>query len=990
MTSPGQFDLADLSMLDLFRIEVENHTKVLDKGLVEAENTRSPETIEPLMRAAHSIKGAARIVGLDLVVSLAHAMEDVLSAAQHGKLKLTSSHIDLLLLGNDILVSLASMDANDIPSWLIQERGMVESLAKTLREAEAGIVIDPSLNGGSHPPHGTPHAALPEMERAKPEAKAAAEEPRPAIETYSIEPVAVKERAVKKETGGQFDLADLSMLDLFRIEVENHTKVLDKGLVEAENTRSPETIEPLMRAAHSIKGAARIVGLDLVVSLAHAMEDVLSAAQHGKLKLTSSHIDLLLLGNDILVSLASMDANDIPSWLIQERGMVESLAKTLREAEAGIVIDPSLNGGSHPPHGTPHAALPEMERAKPEVAEEVPGPAIETYSIEPVAVEEGTVKKETPPEKPLPAEKPKTKGEDVSVRVASLSLNRLIGLAGECLVQANLTKPLYSSLLRAKDVHQELTGEMERVYHSLERRKIGRATRERLVDSLGQMDGLLGLINGHIEEFQIFMRSFERLADKLYSEVQEIKMRPFGDGVVGFPRMIRDLSKELGKKVSFRILGESTRVDRDILEKLEAPLTHLLRNAVDHGLELPEERQKTLKEEEGSLLLEAGHSSGMLHIKVSDDGRGINLEKLRARIVKDGRVSREMASTLAPGELLDFLFLPGFSTAGKVTEVSGRGVGLDVVRSVTEEVGGSVRVETTEGKGTAFHLHLPLTLSVVRGLLVDIGGEPYGIPLARIDRILEIAKEDLSTLEDKQFYTYEGEHLGVVDARQVIKAAPSDTTSPELRVVVISDRLNRYGLVVDRFLGQRELVVVPLDPRLGKVPNVSAGAILEDGSPTLILDAEDLVRSIDNLLTQGRLERVRGETGEESAGAKRILVVDDSLTVREVERRLLENSGYEVTVAVDGVDGWNLLQGESGFDLVISDVDMPRMNGIELVGKIRHDPRLRGLPIIIVSYKDREEDRLRGLEAGANYYLTKSSFHDEGLKNAVRDMIGDP
>ena len=720
---------------------------------------------------------------------------------------------------------------------------------------------------------------------------------------------------------GEFDLADVSMLDLFRTEVENYTKILDKGLIEVEADQKAEKVEPLMRAAHSIKGAARIVGLDLVVSLAHAMEDVLSAAQHGKLKLTASHIDLLLLGNDILVSLSSLSAPDIPSWLTKEREMVEGLSKTLREAEAGKVIAPSRNGCPRP-----SGACASEERVEREA--EIPTES----NKEQASKEEKAIRTVRQVEEamapavrlaPAPTEKPAERADESFVRVVAGNLNRLMGLAGECLVQANLTKPFSVSLLNAKNMHMELTTQLEEIFHSMQRRSTGRGIREKLEASLRDLDQIRSLLGTHIENFEMFSRSLERLADHLYSEVQEIKMRPFADGVVGFPRMVRDLAKELGKKVEFQVKGESTRVDREILEKLEAPLTHLLRNAVDHGIEMPEERLQAAKPAEGSLILEARHSSGMLKVSVTDDGRGVDAEQIRTKIVREGRVSVEIASTLGSGELLDFLFLPGFSTAEKVTQISGRGVGLDVVRSMAEEVGGSIYAESAPGKGTSFHLHLPLTLSVVRGLLVDIGGQPYAIPLARIDRILEIERQNLQVLEDKQFCTYEDEHIGVVDAHQVLKTAPSNGTAPEVHIAVISDSLNRYGLVVDGFLGQRELVVIPLDSRLGKVPNISAGAILDDGSPALILDADDLVRSIDNLLAHGKLHRVGEGTDADDVVRKKILVVDDSLTVREVERRLLENRGYDVVVAVDGMDGWNLLQGDTGFDLVISDVDMP-------------------------------------------------------------------
>ena len=272
--------------------------------------------------------------------------------------------------------------------------------------------------------------------------------------------------------------------------------------------------------------------------------------------------------------------------------------------------------------------------------------------------------------------------------------------------------------------------------------------------------------------------------------------------------------------------------------------------------------------------------------------------------------------------------------------------------------------------------------------MFEVKGQPYALPLTRIDRVLSIPPGDVRLVEDRQYFRFGDQNIGLVDATQVLDLAGADRPAGDLRVVVLSDRLNRYGLVVDRLIGEHDLVVIPLPTRLGKVPNVSAGAILEDGSPVAILDNEDLVRSIDNLLTRGSLMKLSGRVKAEKVVRKRVLVVDDSLTVREVERRLLENRGYEVTVAVDGMDGWNALQ-SARFDLIVTDVDMPRMDGIELVKRIKGAAPTTSIPVMIVSYKDQEEYRTRGLEAGASYYLTKSSFHDETLVSAVRDLIGE-
>ncbi len=730
---------------------------------------------------------------------------------------------------------------------------------------------------------------------------------------------------------------DPFLLDLLRTELQTHARVLEAGLVQAEADQTPAAIEPLMRAAHSLKGAARIVKLDLGVKLAHAMEDMLSAAQHGQYRLTSSDVDKLLAANDVFLRLAAVEATAIPATLAEQAEIIGSISQALRDTMA-------------------HPAAPPA-----------PQPA---------------------PAAPSPKPKPAEKSDDGSVRVFVENLNRLTGLAGECLVEARSLKPLSAALHRIKHSQRSLRTAVERALEALNA-GAGPEAQARLEEALQHIERADTLLPAHISEFDRFARKLELLTNRLYDESVMSRMRPFSDGLHGFSRMVRDLAKSLGKSVVFEIRGEATRVDRDILEKLEAPLNHLLRNAIDHGLEPPEARLAAGKPAEGKLVLEARHVSGVLEISVSDDGAGIDLDRLREKVLNRKYATREMVENLSQAELLDFLFLPGFSTASQVTEISGRGVGLDIVQSMVREVAGNCRIETRLGRGTNFILQLPLTLSVVRTLLLEVGGQIYAIPLTRIDRILRLPPAELSVVEDRQFCRCGDQTIGLVDAQQVLALAQAPRESGQVSIVVLSDHLNRYGLVVDRFLGQRDLAVIPFHPRLGKVPNLSAGAILEDGAPVLILDADDLVRSIDNILGQGTLRKIVQRERAGMAGRKRILVVDDSLAVREVERRLLENRGYQVVLAVDGMHGWNAVQA-GGFDLVVTDIDMPRMNGIELVKRIKGAKHTAPVPVMIVSYKDQEEYRMAGLEAGASYYLTKSSFEDETLLKAVKDLIGEP
>jgi two-component system sensor histidine kinase and response regulator WspE len=802
------------------------------------------------------------------------------------------------------------------------------------------------------------------------------------------------------------DLSNFSMMDLFRMEAEERLSVLSQGLVALEGGGAPaELIEPLMRASHSLKGAARIVGLDAAVCVAHAMEDCLVAAQNGQTRLQSGHIDALLRGVDLLVQVSRVPEGELESWQQSHGKDVEQFVSDLAALPKGE------------PEPTPHATLatsavaatgpeppvsaqpqlqaePQPQRDLQPQAEPQPQPGPQPH---PRSLPLGNVAQAAPVPAAGTASSPGSssaaaESADRVVRVTAESLTRLMSLAGESLVQTRRFRPLVDSLLLLKSRQTGLLETLQRLEDRLSREGVSlpAAEHEMLSSCRDQATRCLEGLGETLETLEEFARSSDDLSGRLHHEVLASRMRPLADGIRGFSRLVRDVSRQLGKQVKFEVVGETTGVDRDILDALEAPLNHLIRNALDHGLESPEERRAAGKNPSGTIRLEARHRAGMLQITLGDDGRGIDLDGLRQKVVEKGLTTTSVASRMSESELLDFLFLPGFSTKEQVTEISGRGVGLDVVQSMVRAVRGSVRVSSQLGKGTRFILQLPITVSVIRALLVEIIGEPYAFPLNRIDRILVANRQDVHDFEGKPHLLLDRQPVGLVEAAQVLELPVHARANGRLPVVVASDRSHHFGVVVDRFLGERDLRVAPLDPRLGKVPNINSSSVLENGWPVLIIDVEDLIRSIDNLLGGRRLKKLSAERAaqETAHGPRRILVVDDSITVRELERQLLENRGYSVDTAVDGVDGWNTLR-SGHYDLVVSDIDMPRMDGIQLVSQIKQDARLQAIPVIIVSYKDREEDRIRGLDAGANFYLTKSSFHDQTFLDAIVDLIGE-
>jgi len=951
--------MRDYSMLDLFRQEVETQVTNLKQSLSILKRQKSSSgELEAATRSLHMITAAAQMLEFEAVASLAQGMKAGLIAVQEHSIDLTEPQIDKLLHAGDLLAGMSNAGAETLESWLVEHTEDLSSIQTAIasfrndipQPKEQAFRTDASTDSSDPTAHSSPPTEPPLM------------------------------------------IEDSSMMELFHLEAEAQVTILTNGLIALETQpQSAQELEALMRAAHSVKGAARIVGLDAVVQLAHVMEDCFVAAQNQTITLGTEQIDVLLRGVDLLQNLSQVSDTLLPSALAQNEAEIELIRSTIAAIQTPGAALVKRQVTTHN-RSAAIAAAPDsvslnsapVPQPEPVSLAVIPPPAMEVPVVQ---IRESVVLSD-----PL---EPTVTAQDRVVRVSAENLNRMMGLAGESMIEANWLQPFADSLMLLKSRQLELSKSLENLQQD--------ALFSR---SLNQDDTLLEtarrqekecreLLSDRLTELEGFVRRTANLSERLYREVVTSHMRPFADGVQSFPRMIRDIARQLHKQVKLDIIGKSTAVDRDILKKLEAPLTHILRNAVDHGLELPEQRLAAGKPAEGTIRLEAVHRGGMLTIEITDDGKGIAPGMLRQQVIDKNLATPEVVAKMTDIELMEFLFLPGFSLAKQVSEISGRGVGLDIAKSMAQEVGGTVRAISQPGKGTSFHFQLPLTLSVVRTLLVEISAEPYAFPLSRIDKIVKVNKSEIAVAENRQYFTLDEKNIGLIPADQVLDLPPSALTSDTLWVVIVSDPSDTYGLVVDRCLGERELVVRPLDSRLGKVQDISAAALMGDGSLVLIVDVSDLVRSVNNLLNMGRLAKVSANSEAivrsnfaSRSGRKRVLVVDDSITVREVERKLLQNRGYTVEVAVDGIEGWNAIRSEP-YDLVISDIDMPRMNGIELIKQMKRHPRLNSVPVIVVSYRDRESDRIQGLEAGADYYLTKSSFHDDTLIKAVVDLIGE-
>ncbi|MFK5955767.1 MAG: hybrid sensor histidine kinase/response regulator [Planctomycetota bacterium] len=748
---------------------------------------------------------------------------------------------------------------------------------------------------------------------------------------------------------------DPTMLSLFRQEMEANSAVISEQTLAIESAgESPAKLEKLMRAAHSIKGAARIIGIEPVVEVAHSLETSFVAAQEGKVTLAANDFDLILKCADLFSEMAIASDENLQNLGAEGVQELQALALALEQigsVELKLEVSLPVAGKVTPP----------QQVSKP----------LATSSPENESKANG-------------AKPEDLQHNELSVQISADNLDHLLGLASEVLVESRWISPAASRLRQLKCKHLDLLSHTSQASSDKDE---GAAARKAVMNMRSGLSQCHDLIDHLLEEMESRTSRSTETSQELYQQVLDCRMRPFSSTLSGQRRMVRDVARELGKQVNFEVRGEAARVDREILAKIDAPVGHMLRNALDHGIESPQEREAAGKPAEAHLVLEARHSNGMLFISVEDDGRGICVEQIRKAVEVKGLAPDGMARNFSDEELMEFLFLPGFSMKEEVTAISGRGVGLDAVRDAVNEVGGTARMISTLGKGARLELQLPVTLSLVRALLVEISGQKFGLPLNRIEAAVEVSLSDVVDLEGKPCFRHHGDLVCLIRASQVLELDPSNQDETSFQVIVIRDRDKRYGLIVDALVEEKQLRVLPLPEVLGRVNDVNAGTILEDGSLALILDLEDLLQSAERLLRSGRLTKTNSSAKEKQQHLRsRILVVDDSLTVREVQRQILETQGHDVVLAVDGIDGWNALRG-GDFDLVISDVDMPRMDGIEFVKRIRADQKLQGLPVVIISYKDHAEDCARGLEVGANCYLTKGCFQDDKFINTINDLL---
>jgi two-component system, chemotaxis family, sensor kinase CheA len=762
------------------------------------------------------------------------------------------------------------------------------------------------------------------------------------------------------------------LMVVFRSEADEHLRAMSSGLLALEKAQAPDQrvdiVEAIFRDAHSLKGAARAVNLTLIESVCQSLESVFAALKRERLDLSPFLFDLL---HEAIAVLGGLLAAEAPGG--HQQSSVSVLTRRLDEASKGVAValaalaEPAASGVAHMPPVTPVT----------------PGLVPET------------------------------------VRVSTTKLDAVMRQAEELLV------PRLAATQRASELHATTAAlavwkkrrlDIQPALRTVER-ALSPAKQE-----IGRIDGRDGTVNGstagrrelatlfeYLDAEQLHMKVLEErlvslshsaehdrrvlagMTEGLLHDVKEMQLLPFASLLEILPRYARELAREQGKDVELVIQGGEIEIDRRILEAMKDPLIYLLRNSIDHGIEKPAVRETRHKPPRGTITLAISQKdSGNAEVLVADDGAGIDAALVNAAADRLGSSSAVNGRRTSEHDALALIFASGVSTSPIITDVSGRGLGLAIVREKVDGLGGSIKVESQRGVGTAFRIILPLMLANFRGVIVHAGGQLFVIPAANVERVMSVAWKDVRTVENRETISLDGQAVAMVRLSDVLALPRSREVGPQaeaMEVAVLGQGGVRIAFGIEKILGEQEVLVKSLGPQLVRVRNIAGASVLGTGQVVPVLNVSDLLKSaVRHVVLPALLDDHLTVVKPGRADKPSILVVEDSITSRSLLTGILESAGYRVTAAVDGIDGYTTLK-TGAFDLVVSDVEMPRMDGFDFTAKVRADKKLAQLPVVLVTALESREHRERGIDAGANAYIVKSSFDQSNLLEVIRRLL---
>ena len=789
------------------------------------------------------------------------------------------------------------------------------------------------------------------------------------------------------------------IMEDFLIEAFEMIEQLDQDLVELE-TR-PEDLDLLnriFRVAHTIKGSGSFLNFSVLTHLTHHMEDVLNKARHGELTITPDIMDIVLasidfmkkllnairdtgtdantgLESDIAVVVEKLDAISKGESFTPQTPVAESIETPVVDSDSAdstpIEEEPELDYANMSPEEIEKEIERLLNKRQEEDKKKRQQKKAEGKNEEiqaPTEVEENASAKPTAtaPTTPAPANSAPAATPKAPPKAAAAQDNKTPATAVEQTIRVDVKR---------LDSLMNLIGELVlgknrliKIYNDVEERYEG----EKFLEELNQVVASVSMVTTDIQ-----------LA------VMKTRMLPIGRVFNKFPRMVRDLSREVGKNIELIISGEETELDKSIVEEIGDPLVHLIRNACDHGIESKEERAAAGKSEQGTVELKAYNEGNHIVVEIKDDGKGMDPEALKAKAVEKGLISEREADTMSDKEAYSLIFKAGFSTAKVVTNISGRGVGMDVVKTNIEKLNGIIDVESTFGEGTTLKLKIPLTLAIIQSLLVGVQEEYYAIPLASVIETVRISQDEIYTVENKSVLRLRNEVLPLVRLADIFGVNAVFDNSEQAYVVVIGLAENKIGVIVDFLIGQEEVVIKSLGSYLKGTEGIAGATIRGDGRVTLIVDiaammqmAKQVKVSISNLIQESESKK-----GKSTPSDYQVLIVDDSMTDRAIMKKSLKPLGISLTEATNGVEALEIVKnGDKTFDAILIDIEMPKMDGYTLAGEIRRYAKFKNLPLIAVTSRTSKTDRMRGVESGMTEYITKP-YSPEYLMNVVKRNI---
>lgn len=786
----------------------------------------------------------------------------------------------------------------------------------------------------------------------------------------------------------------------FQEEAQDLLQRLNEGVIMLEgDPGNRELIDQMMRDAHTIKGSSRMVGLIEISDVAHWLEDIMVKVRDGEMAYTAEMSDYFFEALDAIVYLAdnngvneggALDLDGLKAKLsaLAEGGTdaakaaesepaapeapasaKKGRAKASKSADAAETVADATDAGAPQQATAPDAGA--------EPADDDTAAIVEV--IEDQGSSGGAPRRATPED--LKAKVATT------IRIRTSQVDSLLNLISEVVI-GQIKAEQRSNEMRA--IQTEATD----VWQAWSRIKTA-------LTALGEQAGFDGLeedvnlLDGRLTETRRALASFVKtytedvsrtslVVNDLQEQGMRLRMLPANTIFQTFPRAVRDLAKQFKKDIELVIEGGETELDKKVLEEINDPLVHIMRNSVDHGIEDPETRTKLGKPAHGTVRLAARQEGDRIVIEISDDGAGIDPEKVKAAAVRKGYLTESEAAAMSDREARYLIFEAGFSTAAIITEISGRGVGMDVVREfVVEKLKGSLDVESEIGKGTRFKLTIPLTLAIIRALMIRVGDQVFALPTGSIDETLRIDPESILKVEGREVIRRQRRTIPIVKLSDILgvpERGPEGTKQP---IVTIGYSGHRMGFMVDAFVGEQQIVIKPLGSHLKKVDNVAGVTILGAGEVVPILNVPDLMA---NARTKSG-QRTGHAVKEDRQGPRKVLICEDSFTTRELERSIFEAAGYEVETANDGAQGLTKLREGLQVDAVVTDVQMPNMTGFQLTKAIKADAALQDIPVIIVTSLERDEEKAEGIEAGADAYITKSVFNQDTLLDTVERLI---